>query len=104
MEQIQGKLEEHYAKLWRYGAEIRRANPGSNVKMVVEPISETKVLFDRFYVCFKGVADGWVEGCRRIIGLDGCFLKGVCRGQLLSAVGRDANNQLFPIACAVVNV
>ena len=70
----------------------------------MKPNSETTVLFDSFYVCFKAIADGWVEGYRRIIGLDGCFLKGVCRGQLLSAVGRDANNQLFPIAWAVVNV
>lgn len=44
------------------------------------------------------------EGCRNIIGLDGCFLKGVCKGQLLCAVGRDGNNQMFPIAWAVVSV
>lgn len=37
-----------------------------------------------------------------MIGLDGCFLKTYCRGELLSAVGRDGNNQMFPIAWAVV--
>lgn len=39
-----------------------------------------------------------------MIGLDGCFLKGYYGGQLLSAVGQDANNQIFVIAYAVVDV
>lgn len=37
-----------------------------------------------------------------MIGLNGCFLKTVCGGQLLSAVGRDENNQMFPITYAIV--
>lgn len=45
---------------------------------------------------------GWKAGCRPLIGLDGCFLKTVIGGQLLSAVGRDENNQMFPICYAVV--
>ncbi|GKB65532.1 60S ribosomal protein L34 [Tanacetum coccineum] len=44
------------------------------------------------------------KGCRKVIGLDGCFLKGTCRGELLTAMGRDGNNQMFPIAWAVVSV
>nr|XP_025886265.1 uncharacterized protein LOC112941297 [Solanum lycopersicum] len=39
---------------------------------------------------------------RKCIGLDGCFLKGVCRGQLLIAVAKDGNNQMLPLAWAVV--
>lgn len=58
----------------------------------------------RGFIFFKGVKDGWLEGCRRIIGLDGCFLKHTCRGELLTAMGRDANNQMYPIAWAVVKV
>ncbi|KAI3511151.1 hypothetical protein L1887_18295 [Cichorium endivia] len=63
-----------------------------------------KNYFSKFYVCFDGLKKGWRSGCRRIINLDGCFLKGLCSGELLSAVGRDANNQIFPIAWAVVCV
>nr|KAJ0213759.1 hypothetical protein LSAT_V11C400190290 [Lactuca sativa] len=48
-----------------------------------------------------GVKQGWIEGCRRVIGLDGCFLKGVCRGELLCAIGRDANDKIYPIAWGV---
>ncbi|GKD02181.1 hypothetical protein Tco_1177155, partial [Tanacetum coccineum] len=52
----------------------------------------------------KGVKDGWLAGCRKVIGLDGCFLKHTCKGELLTAMGRDANNQMYPIAWAVVRV
>lgn len=38
-----------------------------------------------------------------MIGLDGCFLKGYYGGQLLSAVGQDANNQFYVIAYVVVD-
>ena len=37
-----------------------------------------------------------------IIGLDECHLRGVYGGQPLSAVGRDGNDNLFPIAMAIV--
>ena len=40
-----------------------------------------------------------------MIGLDGCFLKGYVKGELLTAIeSRDANNQMFLIAWAVVEV
>ncbi|CAI9293268.1 unnamed protein product [Lactuca saligna] len=61
-------------------------------------------LFSKFYVCFKAVRDGWLKGCRPVIGLDGYFLKGIVRGEVLSAVGRDANNHIYPLAWAVVCV
>nr|GEV99380.1 calcium/proton exchanger [Tanacetum cinerariifolium] len=60
--------------------------------------------FKRIYVCFKGVKEGWLVGCRKVIGLGGCFLKYTCRRELLVAMGRDANNQMYPIAWAVVKV
>nr|GLL33706.1 cell division cycle protein 27 homolog B isoform X2 [Ipomoea trifida] len=44
---------------------------------------------------------GFLDGCGPIIGLDGCFLKGVMKGELLAAVGRDLNNQMYPIAWTV---
>nr|KAJ0186902.1 hypothetical protein LSAT_V11C900463080 [Lactuca sativa] len=103
-QEIEGTLKEHYAKTWSYGEEIRRTNPGSTVKMDVDVMPDGTTYFSKFYVCFKGLKDGWIEGCRRVIGLDGCFLKGICRGQLLSAIGRDANNHIYPIAWAVVSV
>ena len=102
--EIEGNLREHYGKIWDYGNEILRSNPGSHVEIYVEPTNNSTVLFDRFYISFKGVVNGWLDGYRKVIGIDGCFLKGLCKGELLSAVGRDANNHIYPIAWAVVNV
>lgn len=99
-----GTLVEHYAKLWSYGAEIRRSNPGSTVSMDVNPMPDGTNYFSKFYVCFDGVKKGWKQGCRRVIGIDGCFLKGIISGELLCAVGKDANNQIYPICWAVVCV
>ena len=56
----------------------------------------------RLYICFDSLARGFFEGCRKVIGLDGCFLKTETKGQLLSGVGKDGNNQMFPIAWGVV--
>ena len=43
-----------------------------------------------------------IDGCRKIIGPDGCFIKGFHKGQLLTAIGVDPNNQMYHIAYVVV--
>ncbi|KAL7602969.1 hypothetical protein Lser_V15G16880 [Lactuca serriola] len=101
---VEGNLVEHYGKLWSYGHEILRTNHGSTVKLDMEDGPDGKQYFSKFYCCFQGVKQGWIEGCRRVIGLDGCFLKGVCKGELLYAIRRDANDKIYPITWAVVNV
>nr|KAJ0214871.1 hypothetical protein LSAT_V11C300132940 [Lactuca sativa] len=101
---VQSSLVEHYGKLWSYGHEILRTNLGSTVKLDMEDGPDGKKYFSKFYCCFQGVKQGWIEGCKRIIGLDGCFLKGVCKGELLCAIGRDENDKIYLIAWAVVNV
>ncbi|CAI9290960.1 unnamed protein product [Lactuca saligna] len=100
LDEISGSLVGHYEKLWDYGAELLRSNPGSTVSIEVNPMPDSTVYFKRMYVCLKGVKYGWIEGCRRVI----CFLKGICRGELLAAVGRDSNNQVYPLAWVVVSV
>lgn len=57
--------------------------------------------FQRLYICFNGCKESFLK-CKPIIGLDGCFLKGYYGGQILVAVGRDPNDQMLPIALAVV--
>ncbi|KAK8613507.1 hypothetical protein V6N13_101266 [Hibiscus sabdariffa] len=61
-------------------------------------------MFFRIYVCFQALKQGWKDGCRPFIGVDGCWLKSAKKGELLVDVGRDANNQMFLIAWAVVEV
>ncbi|XP_076918785.1 uncharacterized protein LOC143579330 [Bidens hawaiensis] len=102
LDDFEGGLKEHYARRSDYQAEILETNPESTVNMTVETMPNGGIYFSGYYICFKAVKDGWINGCRKIICLDGCFLKN--HGQLLSAVGRDTNNHIFPLAWAVVSV
>ena len=51
-------------------------------------------------MCFAGVKKGFLEACRLVFGLDGTFLKDAAGGVLLTAIGVDPNNGLYPIAYA----
>nr|GEW68018.1 hypothetical protein [Tanacetum cinerariifolium] len=49
------------------------------------------------------IMTGSFRACgREILGLDGCFMAGPWPGQILSEVGVDANNGIYPIAYAIV--
>ncbi|KAK8676276.1 hypothetical protein V6N13_034327 [Hibiscus sabdariffa] len=95
---------EEYANLWGYAAELLKSNPGSTVSIHVHRNDVNQAVFFRIYVCFQALKQGWKDVCRPFIGVDGCWLKTAKKGELLVAVGRDANNQMFPIAWAVVEV
>ncbi|GJT67390.1 F-box domain containing protein [Tanacetum coccineum] len=97
-------LIEHYGKLWEYRKAVLDSNPGLTCHLDVDVHDNGQNSFHRFYVCFKGVKDGWLSGCRKVIGIDGCFITHVCKGELLTAMGMDENNQMYPIAWAVVDV
>ncbi|XP_074375311.1 uncharacterized protein LOC141717097 [Apium graveolens] len=56
------------------------------------------------YVCLGPLKKAFFESCRKIVGLDGCHLKGPYGGQLLAAVGIDASEGMYPVAWAVVEV
>ncbi|XP_072076596.1 uncharacterized protein [Arachis hypogaea] len=79
-------------------------NPGSIVQVGVIPMPESPPQFHRFYVCLEACKKGFKAGCRPLIGLDGAFLKSLHGGQLLTACGQDANNHVFVIAYAFVDV
>ncbi|CAH9131884.1 unnamed protein product [Cuscuta epithymum] len=90
-----GDIEEEYRNLEDYKEEILRSNQGNTC---ILNLRQPSPVFDRFYVCFDACKKGFLEGCRRLIGIDGAFLKTEVKGEILTAVGRDANNQMFPIA------
>lgn len=81
---------------------IRRTNPGSTTLLMERTLANTVRIFQRLFVVFEAQASGFVKGCRPIIGLDACHLKWPFLGQLMHAVGRDANDQMYPIAIAAV--
>ncbi|XP_052485119.1 uncharacterized protein LOC128040413 [Gossypium raimondii] len=62
-----------------------------------------KAQYEKIYEYFlESCKDGYRANCRRIVGLDRCFLKGYYGGYLLTAVGIDANNGIYPLAYAAV--
>ncbi|CAI9281989.1 unnamed protein product [Lactuca saligna] len=93
---IDGKLTEHYARVWDYCHELLRSNPGSTIQVGVTVNPDQTTYFHRMYLCFKAIKEGWKIGCHMVIGLDGSFLKGTCKGELLTTIGRDSNNQVYP--------
>ncbi|KAK4397176.1 hypothetical protein Sango_1554200 [Sesamum angolense] len=103
LEKIRGSDSVQYEKLWDYCETVRKFNPGS--KLILKKLEgSNSPIFDKMYVCLSALKNGFLSGCRPIIGLDGCFLKTCYGGQLLVAVGRDGNDNMFPIAMAVVQV
>ena len=58
--------------------------------------------FRRLYICFGALKHVFRQYCRPVLSVDGCWLKGPFKGELLVAVARDGNNQIFPVAWAVV--
>ncbi|KAH0672964.1 hypothetical protein KY290_025246 [Solanum tuberosum] len=102
---IDGDVKEQFSILWDYCFEIGRSNPGNSMymKLTQNEMPNKPYRFQRIYVCFAACKEGLKAGCRKILGLDGCWLKGQMYGyQLLTAVGLDANNNIFPVAYAVV--
>ncbi|XP_028063562.1 uncharacterized protein LOC114266823 [Camellia sinensis] len=57
--------------------------------------------FKRLYVSFNGSISGF-DYCRPLLFLDGTFLKGRFRGNLLAVTGKDGNQGFFPVCFAVV--
>ncbi|KAK9943066.1 hypothetical protein M0R45_008687 [Rubus argutus] len=96
-----GNEANQYNLLETYVEVLTETNPGSTVKLVTE-MEGTVRKFKRFYVCLDACKKGWIAACRPVVGLDGCHIKTRFPGQLLSAVGIDANNGMFPIAYAVL--
>ncbi|CAN1245469.1 hypothetical protein LINGRAPRIM_LOCUS2963 [Linum grandiflorum] len=100
---LESTLHESYSQLRSYIAELKRVDPNGRFLMEVDPVEgKNYVRFKSFFVGFSGLINGFKAGCRPMFGLDGCFLKGEVRGMLLSAIGKDENNQMYPICWAVV--
>ncbi|XP_010675433.3 uncharacterized protein LOC104891435 [Beta vulgaris subsp. vulgaris] len=100
---LHGSMKEHYGKLGSYLEALIQANPQSIFKITTDPSKAVfPPVFQRFFVCFNGILHGWLAGGRKVLCVDGCFIKTFLGGMLLSAVGRDSNDQMYPLAWAVV--
>ncbi|XP_065871778.1 uncharacterized protein [Euphorbia lathyris] len=115
---FEGDLTLQYKWLYDYAEMIKVANPGSLIKIQTElqflehtgeassstAIPREIVVFQYMYVRFTAQKQGYFAGMRPLIGLDGCFLKSPMGGQLLCAVARDGNENMFPLAIGCVDI
>ncbi|WMV55383.1 hypothetical protein MTR67_048768 [Solanum verrucosum] len=82
LKDIMGDHVVEFGRILDYKDELLRTNPGTScVVKVGEPDVEGKSIFQSFYICFDALRKAWIH-CRKCLGLDGCFLKNVCKGQL----------------------
>ena len=85
--------------------ELKAKNPNTTIKIDLDRTGGTSSLerqFKRVYVCLSALKEGFRTWQRELLGLDGCFLSGPFPGQILTAVGVDPNNGIYPLAYAVV--
>ncbi|XP_031127717.1 uncharacterized protein LOC116029817 [Ipomoea triloba] len=100
--EIYCEAEDYFNKIWCYCKEIKRTNPKTRCEVELSDLKENgKERFKRMYICWEATREGF-KHCRKIIGLDGCHLKCKTGGQLLTAVGVDGNESIFPISYAIV--
>jgi hypothetical protein len=115
---VLGDHKKQYFRIRDYLQTIIDKNPGSRciVTTVTGPTEEEKEALERgqqlfisdkprfhgLFFCVNAARQGFLEGCRPFLGLDNCFIKLTKRAQILVATSRDGNNNIYPIAWAVV--
>ncbi|TXG60442.1 hypothetical protein EZV62_015015 [Acer yangbiense] len=102
LENLKSDHAKAYAKIRKYGNVIRVMNPGSDVFVALNPdVVSVNPNFFRFYLSFKACKIGFKNGCRPLIGVDGCHLTGQFGGVLLSATTLDGDSGIVPIALCI---
>ncbi|KAK3195520.1 hypothetical protein Dsin_026830 [Dipteronia sinensis] len=94
-------LKEHEASfqhLRPYAIMVQQCNPGSAA--YIHLLDKTST-FQRMFVSFEAQKKSFLMGCRPFLGIDGCHLKGPYGGVILSRIGLDANNSLYPLAYCI---
>lgn len=88
---IFGGYEESFDKLRWYVDAAKVSNPGSVLKLEIDPVSKE---FSRLFVSFNACIQGF-NHCRPFLCVDGAHLKGRFKGCLLAATGKDGDQGIF---------
>ncbi|RYR19667.1 hypothetical protein Ahy_B03g064537 [Arachis hypogaea] len=112
LNKINGTYGEQYRRIHGYAAKLLRSNSGTTARIQVQrplefqletpiPGKDMRPRFERIYICLDAYKRSFMV-CRSMIDLDGCFIKTPYGGQLLTAIGWESNDQIFPISYIVV--
>ncbi|KAL8125142.1 hypothetical protein AgCh_012716 [Apium graveolens] len=100
MAALHGTFEEGYGLLAGYCEQLRKANPGS----IATVYATGDNCFQRVFISYQASIYGFLNACRPLLEIDRAHLKGKYLGALLCAAAIDADDALFPLAIAVVDV
>ncbi|XP_076891552.1 uncharacterized protein LOC143543000 [Bidens hawaiensis] len=98
-EQLQGSYKDAYGQLPYFCEQIMETNPGSLTTFTTKPDSS----FHRLFVSFHASLYGFQQGCRPLLFLGSLPLKSKYQGTLLAATAPDGDDDVFPVAFAVVD-
>ncbi|XP_039134530.1 uncharacterized protein LOC120271908 [Dioscorea cayenensis subsp. rotundata] len=95
---LHGSDIESYDLLVWYVAKVSKTNPGSVV--IIDTDGER---FKCGFFCFRASLNGFKQGCRPMLFLDGTNLLGKYGGILLGATAKDGNEGFFHLVFAIVD-
>ena len=99
MRQLYGRVEDSYMVIsWMCGRLIE-----SDPDTVVKWKGSSNNRFERLFIAYGCSIKGFVDGCWPILYIDGYHLSGPYKGTMLSAWSYDADNEIFPLAYAIVS-
>ncbi|XP_042517475.1 uncharacterized protein LOC122091531 [Macadamia integrifolia] len=101
MAAVHGTFEEGYRLLPAYCEQIRKTNPGSIASVFA---TGQENCFQRLFVSYRASIYGFINACRPLLELDRAHLKGKYLGTLFCASAVDADDALFPLAFAIVDM
>ncbi|KAM7487979.1 hypothetical protein LguiB_025463 [Lonicera macranthoides] len=98
-EELQGSYKEAYSQLPLFCEKIMETNPGSLATFTTKEDSS----FHRLFISFHASISGFQQGCRPLLFLDSTPLNSKYQGMLLAATAADGDDDVFPVAFAVVD-
>lgn len=103
IERVFGDWDESYHLLPKWMNILKITNPGTKVDWKTSTIggSHDNVRLIRVFWAFGASIEGF-KHCRPLIQIDAIFLYGKYKGKLLIATSMDANDNIFPLAFAIV--
>ncbi|XP_028079644.1 uncharacterized protein LOC114281398 [Camellia sinensis] len=93
--EVYGDHATSFDQLRWYSNAVMQKNPNSYINFEFD---QKIGRFVRYFISFRACIDGF-NHCRPLLFLDGTFLKGRFKGNLLAVTAKEANQGLFPVLC-----